>query len=220
MLAVSFVKQLQREIKRNPSKAAALAALCGVAVWFWLPLIWKPDDSVSTTIATPPANAPTTAVTTVASTVPAAAMEAPLPPWPEVVKRIEEDPVMQPIAVVVTVEAAEMRSPFAVYRNPEVVEAEEAKAAEVATVVEVVITPEEAGLAVSGTIIGRQRRTAMINGKIYAPGDTVEGQDGAVFSLASVDANGIVLQRLGRQYTLTVRRAPRAGRTEPQTDTP
>jgi hypothetical protein len=36
-----FVRKLRREIKANPAKAAILAVLFVVAIWFWIPLVEK-----------------------------------------------------------------------------------------------------------------------------------------------------------------------------------
>ncbi|MBL8828127.1 MAG: hypothetical protein JNM18_14200 [Planctomycetaceae bacterium] len=218
-------KQLQRELKRNPKQAGILALLGVVAVWFWLPLIWKSDDSMSSPVVTPAATetAASTAVTTVATTSTSATNPSTTTTttnqparWDQIVQEIDNDPLMQPITVLTA--ATLDRSPFAIYAHVEPVKVEETPEEVTPFIppqpVEVVVTPDEAGLQVTGTIVSRTRSSATINGEAFRTGETIEGNDGVIFTLVSVEATGVVLERNGKQFPLTIRRKPRAGRVE------
>jgi len=65
------------------------------------------------------------------------------------------------------------------------------------------LSPSEAGLVLSSTIVGRGRRTALINGRRYGVGDEVkstkEGQQ-TVFKLLAVEPKQIVLENDGDRY--------------------
>lgn len=228
MLAVSLEKlskQLQRELKRNPKQAGILALLAVVAVWFWLPLVWKSDDSMSTPVVTPTATE-TTANTAVVTAVTTTATSTTAPTtttatnqslsWDRIVQEIDNDPLMQPITVLTA--ATLDRSPFAIYAHVEPAKAEETPAEATRFIppqpVEVVVTPDEAGLQVTGTIVSRNRGSATINGEAFRTGDVIEGKDGLVFTLVNVEATGVTLERNGKQFPLTIRRKPRAGRVE------
>ncbi len=235
MLAVSLEKlskQLQRELKRNPKQASILALLGLVAVWFWLPLILPKDDAVSSPVVTPPPNtsaATTSTASVVSSTSGTTTIGTATSPssvtsavkaqrWDEVLSEIDSDPMMQPITVLTA--ATLDRSPFAMYHDPKKIEAERQEAAEaevakvVVPVVEPVVTPEEAGLDVSGTIVSRTRGSATINGQAYRQGDLVEGKSGVEFKLVTVESSGVVLERKGKLFVVTIRRTPRSGRVE------
>ncbi len=71
-----LIKKFKREVKANPTKAAALGGTLVVAVWFWAPLLqqWFGGDSTPAPAATT-ASASNTAVPT-----PAAVTQPPAPP--------------------------------------------------------------------------------------------------------------------------------------------
>ncbi len=60
----SLIRRLRRETKANPAKAAALAVVLLVAIWFWVPLVvrWcSPSAAPSDAVTAPVASAePTT----------------------------------------------------------------------------------------------------------------------------------------------------------------
>lgn len=217
-------KQLQREIKRNPQKAGALGLLVLVAGWFWAPLIFAKDEPVPVVpapvaAATNPSPSAPVASTSTASTT---AVSNPTNntsttekngSWQAWSRAIEHDPRMKTVGVVTG--GTEYRNPFAPIRKvepkPEVVETVEV---EVPVVIEPPISPEEVGLEVTGTILSRERRTAMINGQPYALGDELEPRAGVIFKIAGIGPNGVLLERKGQQFALAIRRSPRAGRID------
>jgi hypothetical protein len=76
------------------------------------------------------------------------------------------------------------------------------------------VAPTAAGLALTSTIIGPQRRIAQINGKTYAVGQTVESvkeSGSAAFKLVEVQPRRAVLEANGQQFELLI---PEPGRSE------
>lgn len=197
-----FLKKLRREATANPKKAALLGMLLLAAVYFWAPLIrqWTnptSETAVATSPAAPPAAAPVSS--------PAAGATAPAPPpkpnihWRDLAKAMEGDPRMRPADRTTD---PSPRDPFAVQKSAE--QEEQAKVDE--PVVEKEVTPGEAGLVLSGTIVGERRRTAVINGKVYGPGRELKSADGVVFVVRKIEPWGIVLERAGRQFELALPR--------------
>lgn len=221
-----FSKQLQRELKRNPKQAGILALLGGVAVWFWLPLIVGGDDDVSPVVSTP-APTPTSSAAPIAissthsSTVATTATKlAKTPSWSEVLSLIENDPTMQPITAVAPTMLD--RSPFAAFQQLEAAEMakvqeaveEEEKAKEPVVFVEPTVTPDQAGLAVSSTIAAKRGGVATINGEPFRMGDSVTGKDGVTFALVGIEPGGVVLERKGERFKLTIQRSSLGGRVK------
>ncbi len=80
------------------------------------------------------------------------------------------------------------------------------------------LTPAEAGLVLSSTIVGARQRVALISGRRYAIGDEVKAnkQDGPLvrYKLVAVEPKQIVLESDGDQYVVKLppRRSPDARR--------
>jgi len=206
-----YVKQLKREAKRNPQKAGALALLLVVAAWFWLPLIWPAKETPPPVVATP-ANSTSSPTVTIESTATEATPTTEVKQrWQDLDEWIDRDPSMKTISVVIG--AADVRSPFVVWRNPEVIKAEKERAVlKLAEAAEVVISPVELGLELTGTVIGKEKRTAIIDGQAYGKDDTVETESGVTFKLTTIEANRVVLERKGNRFELAIRRGQLSGR--------
>ncbi len=91
-----------------------------------------------------------------------------------------------------------------------------AKAEEEAAPKPPVVTPDAAGLTLTGTIIGGQRRVAQINGKTYSVGQTVEAAKdaesvGAAFRLVEIHPRRAVLEADGQRFELFI---PEPGKSE------
>ena len=207
-------RQLHREVLANPKKAAILGLLVLVAVYFWGPLVWgwigkdktssKPsaekvpssdlDPSLSAELATAQAESP-------------AAENPTTHPWEELVEWMQRDPTTT------TVEIPDRRDPFraVVAEVPETALEEDIEPAEQE------VTPERAGLVLSGTLVGQDRSVALINGKAYRQGGTVgstkDGQQ-IEFTLAEVHPRRVVLERLGERFELVVPQRVRSGQIE------
>jgi hypothetical protein len=66
----------------------------------------------------------------------------------------------------------------------------------------VAVTPESLGLKLSGTLIGTERRVAIINGASYVEGRELRIADDIVFVLAKVSARKVVLARGQERFVL------------------
>lgn len=68
------------------------------------------------------------------------------------------------------------------------------------------LSPSEAGLVLSSTIVGPSRRTALINGRRYGVGDEIKStlKEGPqiVFKLLAVEPRQIVLEKDGDRFLM------------------
>lgn len=223
-MSTPFLKKLRREATANPKKAGLLGLLLLVAVYFWAPLLrqWtrSAENAPDTSAAAPPAaatSAPPAAATSGGAVAPPLAAATPVgtptlsapaaapsaPPkfhWKQLVAAIESDPRMRPVEPPAGLVA--QRDPFIDPRPPAIAEA----ATEVAGERSEDVTPGELGLVLSSTIIGHQRRTALVNGKVYAAGRELEARDGVVFVVRDIEPWGIVLERAGKRFELELPR--------------
>jgi hypothetical protein len=209
-----FRSKLRREIKANPKKAAILALLLVVAIWFWVPIMAKwfsnPDSDMTAPanaraaagkVATPSATAnaagnPTNTAATIAPTqtaAPSSKRKLPLRPWKQLAAWIEHDPRMTPAT-----ELAGGRDPFAT--RP----ATTAQAKPTETAPEPPdVSPTAAGLVLTSTIVGGGHKLALISNEVYREGATVSGaQDEREFRIVEIRPREVVLSRKGKLYIL------------------
>ncbi len=81
-----LTKQLKRDLKASPAKAAALVVLFVVAVVFWGPLVFKKEEPMKRKGATVAAAAETSTLAPSAGSA-----EQPWPTWRELAQRLEQD---------------------------------------------------------------------------------------------------------------------------------
>ena len=75
------------------------------------------------------------------------------------------------------------------------------------------ITPAEAGLVLSSTIVGRQQRVARVGNKTYRIGNHIKAdKDGQEldFILAEIEPGSVVLVRDGHRYEVLIKRPQHA----------
>ncbi|MEN6497037.1 MAG: hypothetical protein ABFD16_22315 [Thermoguttaceae bacterium] len=197
MSANRWIKQLRREAARNPAKAGVLGLLVVVALWFWAPLVWGLVGSREESSQPSPTGSPL-ATRDVSSPAPAStATAAPAATWQQLVEWRKRDPRTTAADMLKT-----RRDPF--HAIPSAVVQEEVKAV---PVVQVVITPEQLGLRLSSTVVGSDRRVALINGRIYREGQVLkcgkEAQE-ILFRLAEVHSRHVVLEREGHRFELAI----------------
>ncbi len=206
----------------NPKKAAILGLLGLVALYFWAPLIWgwvaketpdgQPPSYDSATTETPPAWAQTAEQPTSDGEKTTAEKHS----WDEIDKWIKQDPNTSPAGGF-----ANLRDPFLVPVK-EVAKAETDEEEQEEAVVQPEpelpdATPAEMGLVLSSTIIGSKRSTAIINGRFFAQGQTIEAsKDGQPISfvLVEVHPRKVVLRRGDKNFDLTIPRSTNSGRIE------
>lgn len=205
-----FIRKLRREVAASPKKAALLAVVSVVALWFWAPLVTKSfskTETPPTDVARPAgssgplpatvAAAPGANAAGAGSTEPSNSIRSRLParPWRQLVAQIQNDPRMSPATDLVA-----ERDPF----KAPIVEAPALKKPEAAVVVEQRdLTPVSAGLVLNSTIVGRGERRALIGGEVYEEGSTIAAHGGeSGFRLVEIRPREVILERKGRLYTL------------------
>lgn len=204
----SLAKRLRREATANPKKAAVLGILAVVSVYFWIPLVsgWMSNEDSQPATTPQPASTATAKPSSPASAANPATKKSDLS-WRQIDRWMDNDPRMMTATHIST-----LRDPFELPK-PEVVEA--ATETETATV-KTTISPREAGLTLTGTIIGPRGRIARINGKNYVEGQKVEVENRetmikAAFKLSEIRPRGVVLQSEGKRFELKL---PNQGRSE------
>lgn len=202
-------KQIQREVKASPQKAAALGLALAVGLYFWVPMLWglvsQPGKSSTETIDTQTALSRLGA--TISTTQSTAVQQSTELPWQEVAAAIDRDPLMS-----CQCDLALARNPFA--QSTMSVDQQEPEVPVEVEPVRPQVTPQSAGLALTSTMIGAKRRVAVINGEVYLEGSKVEAGEGVAFYLAQVLPSRVVLELDGQEYPLNIERKPSAIRIE------
>ena len=211
---MSVVTRLQREIKANPAKAAGLGVLLLVACYFWAPLILGFMKPAQETAAAPPHGAAAaTAPTPSAPPAPASAATPGQSPsatpsdalpydWQKYAKLIEDDAKMRP-----SQDLSSERDPFV---NPLAAAQAKAEREVSATAASTKpITPAEAGLVLTTTLLGARKKIAEIDGRSYSIGDRVQAftaSSSASFRVVEIFPRRVVLEGHGQRYELTIPR--------------
>jgi hypothetical protein len=196
-----FVKKLKKDLKKSPGKAAVLALVSVVAIWFWAPLVTGMFGGTSKPVATPAVSPPPAATTTNAVAGP-----TPLQPttdWKRIAEAIDKDPRMKPAAKLVL--ARDPFCPIEPEHTKEVVEDAKPELQPIA----LDVAPAEAGLVLSGTIVGSHRSVARLNGKSYSAGDLVKAPAAEVplsYRIVNIGGRSVTLALGDKQYELKMSR--------------
>ncbi len=161
-------RQLIREATANPKKAAFLGVLCVVCLYFWAPLVWGwvagPKSKGGKSKMSDPRSivaSPSAQVTPGADTVSAADTETSAFDWQKADQLLSQDPYAVSLA------PSDVGSdPFVAAVLPKREPSEEPA--------QQVLTPDQLGLTLSSTFLGRDRRVALINGRAYREGQTLK----------------------------------------------
>jgi hypothetical protein len=195
-MATSFSKRLKRELLGSPKKAAMLALLCVVALYFWAPLVadWFKGTDVVATAAPVTDTAPAALTPAVPGGSPAA---VPTYQWRDIARCLDE------VYRSGHEKLANTRDPFQPVQQLVATEPQETEV----PIVLPAITPQAAGLALSSTMVGPRYSVALIGGEAYRVGDEVPGaSDGEiVFRLKSVHVRHVVLERDGQEFELALK---------------
>jgi hypothetical protein len=207
-------KKLRREAAANPKKVVLLGVVAIVALYFWAPLVrgWIVTDKAAgpTAIDAMPATIVAQPTNSVPESQPAGnKIPSVQPSWQQVAQWMSKDPRTM-IAPVMT----QARDPFEAPR-PEVAETNVEEKVEAKPPV----TPAAAGLVLTSTIIGPQRRIVQINGKTYAVGQSIEVAKEkeslrATFKLLEVHPRRAVLESEGKRFELTIPEPDKSGKIE------
>ena len=206
-------RTIERDFKRNPAKTGVLLALLPLAMYFIGPLCWKmlpkkgPETASVGTIALAPANS--------VSQLPNATTTAKKDTarWHDVATQIATDTRMTSAAL------GGLRNPFEGEGNLTInLAARETEiATEPASDDQETSRPEDFGLQLTATIVGKHVKLATINGKQYrenAKLPILHGSDSAAtaanansaFIVKRVAKKYVVLERKGKLYQLQLSR--------------
>ncbi|MEX2185271.1 MAG: hypothetical protein WD875_00690 [Pirellulales bacterium] len=185
MNAQRLVRQLRREVKANPKRAALLAGLIAVGIYFWAPLVagWvSPGETatekspVAKSAGQLAGGAATKDQKSKPSTVEFAAV-----PWTKLWAAIKEDRRNKPAKTLPA--TVDPFRPFPAPPEPaddaasqNVAEGQadaQAKTVVARNVAPADPTPRSLGMKLTGTIIGAKRRAAVIDGTVVAEGAPV-----------------------------------------------
>ena len=192
----NFAKKLSKELGRNKKKTAVLALISVIAIWFWVPLVWKwvaPEGAVDHSVA------PTVEANSNQIQQPAESGAKPSPVvelnWQNLKELFESHQLMSTAEL-----RAELASPFCADEpdqestpsfEPEQIEEEPVEDEVVSA-----LTPAQLGLSLSSTITGSNIRLAIINGKTARIGTTIVIPDGVTpveLTLVDILPNSVVL---------------------------
>lgn len=187
-----LIRQLKREIKARPGKAALLGVLALVAAVVGVPRLWEMVRSGEATSSVPQEAAAATAPPEVQT--PAGARLA----WHELAALIDQSRAMQP-AMAKLPGGRDPFGPVATVSVPQELENSEQRAG-------LAQSPSELGLKLTSTVIGPRRSLAVINGKVFELGARVPAAQAVEFELVEVHRELVVLTHGGRRYELTLAR--------------
>lgn len=205
-MSANLSQRLISEMRRSPKKAALLALLAGVALWYWAPLVTgllNKKSKEKSQAASPQGLQVTSAIsipqqpTAGLAVPPTAATAVPRQaPWQHVLGWIEQDQRMRPAAAL-----AVARNPFQPVLPPEppveappVIDEADRERELQAAAAAAALPPEKVQLPLTGIIVGPARRTALIGGRPYQAGDTLYQGDVA-YVLLQIERDRIVVRR-------------------------
>jgi hypothetical protein len=203
-----LLKQLQRDLKRNPKKAGILGLLVLVAGWFWLPLIMPKEEPKR---VKPTAAATTATAAPVAAAAPAAAATM---RWQDLARALDSDPRMRSLVMTsdlvrrnpFTAQVAEFDADaaFDLYVDEALAELDDE---------ERTISPEEASpqlnalpLVLSSTIVGGRTPRAVINGRAYDRGATIGLKNELPIVLTVIEVRRVIVEWNGSRRELRILR--------------
>jgi hypothetical protein len=198
-------KRLHRELKANPKKAAVLGLLAVGALWFWVPLVsnWVSPKKTTTSGANKAAAVPVAGAPAAPAAVGITENKRPSHSWEQIVALIEGDPRTRSVT-----KLPGRPNPFHEVRPEEeqqrVAGEKETKKAKMA---ETPPDPQSLGMVLSSTIVGPDRRVALVNGKAYPEGGQVilgGGERPTEFRITQVHPKGVVLERNGKSFEVSL----------------
>lgn len=193
-----LIRQLKREVKARPGKAALLGVLALIALGVVLARL-RGTAGAGTAAGSSAQADLGAAAAPVASQAAGKTQLA----WHELAVLLERSPAMQPVLAM----ASGGRDPFA----RAVVAAVEPATQDDQECATVEQTPSELGLKLTSTVIGPRQRKAVISGKVYEQGAQVPAGQEIVFELVEIHREHVVLMRGSRTYELRITRGAQSG---------
>jgi hypothetical protein len=204
----SFTTKLTKELRRSPKKTVVLALIAAVALWFWVPLVWKwvAPQSASAASSTSPTNSATEAT----SSTPVKVEAATAPPptslnWKELDEMLRSDPLLATAQLHETI--ADPFAPPQAVATDETTDEEQLE--QPAALVQPKPTPEQLGLTLTSTITGGRRAVATINGQACRVGDVIVVPGGGMdfeFTVVSIAASEVALAAGDETHVLSSQR--------------
>lgn len=207
-MPATLAQRLQAEIRRSPKKAALLALLACVALWYWAPLLGRIGSSKSgstrqvqptelTATVAPSATQP------LSPTPPTQQPSAPTgPTWEGVLALIENDSRMRPASELPLARDPFRRMPTAEAATEDELAAEQAQGAPANSSTEPAppeLSQAAVELPLTAIIFGPTRRSALIGGRAYRPGDVCPAH-GMEFRIVGIGRDHITVERLADGY--------------------
>lgn len=202
-MSSKLVKKLQKDLKKSPGKAAVLALLLVVALWFWAPLL---TNLFANGNAKPATSASTSNVANDSASTGTPTPTQPLYTWKQIADAIDADSRMKP-----TEPMALARDPF---HRIEKEQPQEEPGEVVALPPEIPdVSPGDAGLVLNSTILGTRRQVARINGKSYRKGERIVaamGDQPLEYEVVQIGPRSVALVLGDREYELKMQKSTAA----------
>lgn len=222
MAVRALANQLITDLQSNWKKTALLGILLTIGFCFWIPLLVRtfggtatsqvhtPDQDVAAVIATPPSSIRVNATATASALTTF--------DWKKADEMLAGDPILQSVKIAFIeadpfqIDGSQFPPPILFADEPITphvspadrvprVEKEQPPLVDVATTRETV-----SGIALTSTIIGANRRAALINGQLYRVGQTLD-VDGESFTVMQIDSSRVALTQDSQVFELTIRRS-------------
>ncbi len=204
----SFSQQLVHDLKVSWQKTLLLGLLLLVGLYFWIPPLYRAVRGTTSPELTPAKASPAPIpqrppVETEMSFAQSDATEKTLHTWEQFDSLMQTDPLVQSVQM-----GAIQKNPFEVNRDqfsPPILFAEEPVASgpvqQEKKEQTVRALPEE--IVLSTTIIGKYRRAAMINKKLYYEGKSFEYED-VTYTLERVADRSVLLRQGDQTFELKI----------------
>lgn len=192
MKSQSLIARIKKEVQKSPQKAAVLAGLFLVALWFWAPLVkkWLPAMKSKSTPSDVAIHSHLDAAPQASPQTPGAEID-----WRTWAKRMDENPRMRSADI-----PADSLDPFRKREVAAVDNSTDQTAAPVAAA-----NPQPDDLFVRSVIVGRRRAIARINQANYEVGDVVQSNQGVDFVVSAIVPSGVILARNGEKFDLPLK---------------
>tara|TARA_R110000850_G_scaffold77904_9_gene168619 strand:+ start:242 stop:898 length:657 start_codon:yes stop_codon:yes gene_type:complete len=210
----TFSEQLIHDLKVSWQKTLILSLLLLVGIYFWIPPLYRAirgsasasSASARTTVKEIPQRPPVKTEMSFAQSEPA---DEPRHSWEKFDTLMQTDPLVQSVQM-----GAMQKNPFEVDRDqfsPPVLFAEEPRepvqAPEKSTPKPAPVLPED--LVLKTTIIGKTRKAAIINNKLYYEGKSFEHNE-STYVLEQVAARNVILSQGTHKFELKIQNDPSA----------
>ncbi|MCA9006634.1 MAG: hypothetical protein KDA70_15280 [Planctomycetaceae bacterium] len=210
----SFSEQLVHDLKVSWQKTLVLSLLLVVGMYFWIPPLYRAIRGSSSTAVAPakasakeiPQRPP---VKTEMSFATSEAADEPRHSWEKFDSLMQTDPLVQSVQM-----GAMQKNPFEVNRDqfsPPILFAEEpgepVEKSELKEPTPAPVLPED--LVLKTTIIGKTRKAAIINNKLYYEGKSFEHNE-STYVLEQVAARNVILSQGSHKFELKIQNDPSA----------